>query len=346
MRTSFWLSLFFLATGLPRAGATAIEYQVEWPGIYLTGRFTLQLSAPLGNYSSTQALGTYEGVTRFPQQTWTNIQFRVQSQFAEVTFHWPQGFTGYAVTPAYVGRATAWTNAAEAWADLRRKGLTEGVNILPIPVPPGVTCPESRTLECNGGVTSLSAHVEDVQGNPLEVIWTVDGVPWQTNLISSGGPTTSADVTLTASFSLGLHLIGVSVSNGLTSPAVCSSMIEIQDTTPPSIDLASADPAVLWPPNNQMRLVRLDVRSSDLCGSVTNRILFVTANEPIATTDWRLLDNSSLELRAKRFGNGRNRVYTILVECTDDAGNTSTRAVSVTVPHDQRSNLLRGDLRP
>jgi hypothetical protein len=40
-------------------------------------------------------------------------------------------------------------------------------------------------------------------------------------------------------------------------------------------------------------------------------------------------------LRAERSGNRSGRVYTIKIRCTDDSGNSSYKAGTVIVPHDQ-----------
>jgi hypothetical protein len=42
-----------------------------------------------------------------------------------------------------------------------------------------------------------------------------------------------------------------------------------------------------------------------------------------------------MSLRAERSGTGSGRVYTITVQCTDAAGNSTTKTVTVTVAHDQ-----------
>ena len=59
--------------------------------------------------------------------------------------------------------------------------------------------------------------------------------------------------------------------------------------------------------------------------------------------DWQIAaDNSSVDLRAERAGNGTNRIYTITLSATDGSGNTTTDTVNVTVPHDQRSAKRAG----
>src|SRR5439155_4417941 len=116
-----------------------------------------------------------------------------------------------------------------------------------------IRCPEPLVLECtNGGApATLEVNVTDSSTNPVVVIWTVDGTPYQTNTLPSGGaPSTNA--TLTADFALGMHLITVSAFNGETTPATCSTTVQVRDTIPPEILSVSATPNVLWPPNQQM----------------------------------------------------------------------------------------------
>ena len=71
------------------------------------------------------------------------------------------------------------------------------------------------------------------------------------------------------------------------------------------------------------------------------KIVSVTSNEPDnglgdgdTPIDWKITGDLTLELRAERAGTGTGRVYTILVECTDAAGNSSRSTVTVTVPHE------------
>ena len=71
--------------------------------------------------------------------------------------------------------------------------------------------------------------------------------------------------------------------------------------------------------------------------------LSVTSNEPTdgkgdgrTATDWQVVDAHHVRLRAERAGDGGGRVYTITITATDAAGNTSARAVTVSVPRDRR----------
>ena len=66
----------------------------------------------------------------------------------------------------------------------------------------------------------------------------------------------------------------------------------------------------------------------------------VTSNEPVngkgdgnTGSDWSITGDHTVKLRAERAGPGNGRIYTITVEATDDAGNTSTKTTKVRVPH-------------
>jgi hypothetical protein len=107
--------------------------------------------------------------------------------------------------------------------------------------------------------------------------------------------------------------------------------------TAPKIATLSAEPNILWPPNHKMVHVSLTGATTGGCGAVTCRIASVSSNEPInADGDWVISGNLTLNLRADRLGTGTGRVYSITVQCTDGAGNSASRAVDVSVPHDQR----------
>jgi hypothetical protein len=71
--------------------------------------------------------------------------------------------------------------------------------------------------------------------------------------------------------------------------------------------------------------------------------LSVASNEPVNGTgdgdtapDWVVVGDHNVKLRAERAGDGKGRIYTITITCTDANGGFNTRGVSVRVPHDQR----------
>lgn len=124
----------------------------------------------------------------------------------------------------------------------------------------------------------------------------------------------------------------------------CLAMVTVVDTTPPEITSVTANPTTLWPPNHTMRPVTVGVDVSDVCDATpVCQITAVASNEAVdgegdgaTAPDWQITGGFTADLRAERSGRGDGRVYTVTVSCTDDAANSATSSVDVTVPHDRR----------
>ena len=100
---------------------------------------------------------------------------------------------------------------------------------------PSINCPAPMTLNSaspTGQAATLSVNVADVDGDPLFVVWTVDGTPNQTNAVASGGPPTTARVDFTAFFAIGSHQVAASVSDSRDCVAICSTTITVTRTSP------------------------------------------------------------------------------------------------------------------
>jgi hypothetical protein len=217
-----------------------------------------------------------------------------------------------------------------------------------LPPAPTISCPAALSVGCTNGtaIGTLRAEVLDTNGYALEVIWTVDGTPYQTNQIRSTGLVTASNVTFTANFPSGEHVVVISASNGQVAPATCSTTVVVADAIPPEIVLITASSNVLWPPNGRMVPIRVIVEAVDACDpSPVVRITKVTSNEPQnpLTPDWQITGPQSLNLRAERLGKGKGRVYTIEVQCEDANGNVSSGSINVTVPHNW--NSARSDIK-
>ncbi|HYC88735.1 MAG TPA: HYR domain-containing protein [Thermoanaerobaculia bacterium] len=112
-----------------------------------------------------------------------------------------------------------------------------------------------------------------------------------------------------------------------------------EDTTPPVILSIAATPNRLWPVNRRMVHVVVDVDAVDEGGGIVRaRITSVAVSEAVSDTDWRIVDDLTVALRAARNGQEQPRTYTIVVEVSDSSGNISTGTVAVTVPHDGSDN--------
>lgn len=109
----------------------------------------------------------------------------------------------------------------------------------------------------------------------------------------------------------------------------------------------TADPLVLWPPNNKMVPVTITGTATDEVSGVDTisfrvRDSYGFVEPQIATIDGagrQTLDwTASFELEASRLGGDKaGRVYTIEVTLKDRACNVRTYTVQVTVPHDKRN---------
>ena len=117
------------------------------------------------------------------------------------------------------------------------------------------------------------------------------------------------------------------VQSPITSHPAC----EMADVTPPAITSVAANPATLFPPNQQMVPVAIAVEATDNESAPACAITGVTSNEPIQG-DWVLTGPLTLSLRAEREGQGTGRSYRVAVRCVDAAGNSVAGIATVLVP--------------
>jgi hypothetical protein len=84
--------------------------------------------------------------------------------------------------------------------------------------------------------------------------------------------------------------------------------------------------------------VTLSVQATDTCGPTTFKIVRITSNESFGHRqqglDWLVTGDLTVDLKAERLGAAQGRIYTIVFECVDAAGNSSSSSVIVKVPHD------------
>jgi hypothetical protein len=135
----------------------------------------------------------------------------------------------------------------------------------------------------------------------------------------------------------------------------------VKDTTAPVIQSLTASPSILWPPNKKMIPVTLTVQATDAMGLPSCKLVSITGNDGATANDWLITGLLTARLRAERAGhdrdqnndrnNGRDpesdhererdhsrnadRTYTLTVQCTDAAGNSSSATTTVIVPHDR-----------
>ena len=209
---------------------------------------------------------------------------------------------------------------------------------------PNVIPPLNATVEC-GVPVSFSATVSDFDGDAVQVVWSLNGEPVQTDNIAAGQPPTKSVLTYTGALhDVGLNTLTVTATDSVQNVTISSATITVQDTIAPVIASLTVSPKVLWPPNHKMVPIRVTADVVDACGETTWKILSVTSNQAVdakgsgnTSPDWLITGDQTVSLRAERAGPDKGgRVYTITVQATDEAGNQSaTATVTVLVPHNQ-----------
>jgi hypothetical protein len=94
---------------------------------------------------------------------------------------------------------------------------------------PAISCSAPLIFEGESGVAvgTVQAAVRDTNGSPMQVVWMLDGTPDQTNNVPSGGRVTATNLSFTANFGLGEHVVVVSASNGQSDPVACSTTVGV-----------------------------------------------------------------------------------------------------------------------
>jgi hypothetical protein len=194
---------------------------------------------------------------------------------------------------------------------------------------PGIQCPEFVYVWNDPGVCGAYVYYPDVVpapncGGEGIVIMQTEGLP-------SG-----------SFFPLGSTWNAFVLTNAEGNTAECGFYVYVYDIEPPAITGVSDYFEPLWPPYHRMVPVEIDYSAVDYCGAAWCE-LYVFSNEPEyglgdgdLAPDWEIIDPHNVMLRAERAGNGIGRVYTIVIVCFDEYGNTSFANAVVTVPHDMR----------
>lgn len=139
-------------------------------------------------------------------------------------------------------------------------------------------------------------------------------------------------------FPVGTTAVTLIATDAQGNSATADASVTVADAEAPRIGGLGVTPGSLWPPDHRMVPVTLAYTAADNCGAVTCS-LSVSSNEPAnglgdgdTGPDWEVVNATQVRLRAERSGNGRGRIYTILVTVVDGSGNTTTDSVVVTVP--------------
>ncbi len=187
--------------------------------------------------------------------------------------------------------------------------------------PPVITCPANISVFNDPGLCGAKVNFTPTATDNCSKV-TVTSVPASGSFFPVGTTT----VTSTATDSSG-------------NKSSCSFTVKVTDNEPPVISGLGSTPNMLWPPNHKWKDVTVNYTSTDNCGVVSCG-LSVTSNQPAnghgdgnTSSDWKIVDDHHIQLRAERSGSGGDRIYTIKVTCTDQYGNSSNSSTTVKVPH-------------
>ena len=150
----------------------------------------------------------------------------------------------------------------------------------------------------------------------------------------------------------GTYEIHYTASDGAHT-ASATRVVNVVDTSGPTITLNPNQQMSLWPANHKYQTVSVNdfvLSASDGCDSTVNLskvyIVKITSDElENSNGDGNTLNDiviapgcKSAQLRAERDGGGDGRVYTITFKVKDAAGNSATATAKVTVPKSSGGN--------
>jgi hypothetical protein len=171
----------------------------------------------------------------------------------------------------------------------------------------------------------ITAHVDGVLGDngwytsDVMVSWTVSDS--ETPIWSSAG----CDPTTLTADTAARSLTCTAVSSGGTNS---TSITVKRDATAPAL-VVSPTPATIWPPDNKLVPVKVNVSVVDAMSGPSG---------------WKLIDAPSDFVQFGALRAVKDAAYTLTYAARDMAGNVATRTTTVVVPHDQ--GLHRGGATP
>ena len=129
------------------------------------------------------------------------------------------------------------------------------------------TCPEPLILSCTNGIVVGTVDLDlDYSGSNSMVVWSVDGIPYQTNNLPPVSVVTSTHLMFTANFVSGEHHVTVFASNRVVPSSTCSIPVTVLDLNPPAVDCPSNQTFEFF--DEQGAVAEYSVSVTDLCDSM------------------------------------------------------------------------------
>ena len=223
------------------------------------------------------------------------------------------------------------------------KASAQSGMILTIENSPPTAAPSGDGTYQIGTPVVLGGQVADYDGDTLTYSWLDGATVLGSSVIQTpkGGAPVYLPEYATTSLGLGDHAVTLLVSDGINAPVAKTEIVTMNDTIAPTV-APVASQTIIWPPNNKMVPITIHANAADNSGLPVYLAATVSCDESQAGTSFwttpvvnQKTGIISLYLQAARFGNGNGRTYTVTIEATDEAGNTSIGCVTIVVPHDR-----------
>lgn len=207
------------------------------------------------------------------------------------------------------------------------------VNITSITVDPCLNDQEAPRLICD---TSVNLTVDE---NCTATMPNLNGNVFACDRCS--GVSFNQSVQVGTTLALGSQVVVFTATDASGNVARCRITVNVLDNTPPSVSM-TASPSLLWPPNNKMNNITVNVSFTDNCRpglnsnvNITNVVVDDLGGNGSTSEDWVIVNRTFVQLRAKRFGQGNGRTYIIVGTAFDNSGNIGQGQTLVSVPHNQ-----------
>ncbi len=206
-----------------------------------------------------------------------------------------------------------------AWYRLDRRS---GENHLPI-----AQAGPDQLVECGEAVVLNGGDSSDPDGDTLTFEW------------FEGDILLGTEPRLVLNIPGGAHVLRLRVTDRHGASAEDDVKVTVADHIAPAIQSVAATLMPTRSNRQPLVTIRLSVVATDACSSsLTTKIVEVRSTGPVCKRngrpDWEITGDLTLEVRAE--AGQRARVYTLVLSCTDEAQNSSTRTVELVVDRSKR----------